>query len=158
MMHRGRSIFRLLDDVTTPTLGGDGGITSTLQQRHPGSVDLTPLHPILAAARIAPKNTLPKLRACTFTKFRQYGVLVSGFSFSLSLSISLSLLFSSTKLICLIHCVYVCARVISHGWPRGQKGVGRKKTERRSSPISLEEFFKRRHSNRTSPHRWALER
>lgn len=52
MMHRGWSIFRLLGDVTVSTLGGNGGITSTLQQRHSGSIDLTPLHPISAVVRI----------------------------------------------------------------------------------------------------------
>jgi hypothetical protein len=53
MMHRARPIFRLLNSVTPPILDGNRGIMSTLQQRHPGSVDITPLHPISAAVRIA---------------------------------------------------------------------------------------------------------
>lgn len=54
MMHRDRSyIFRFLSDVMASVLGRDRGITSTLQQRHHRSIDLTPLHPISAVARIA---------------------------------------------------------------------------------------------------------
>lgn len=61
-----------------PTLGGDRGIMSTLQQRHPGPIDLTPLHPILAAVKgFAPVQEHTTKTACTFTKFRQYGELVS---------------------------------------------------------------------------------
>jgi len=46
MMHRGRPIFRLLSNVTAPALASDGRITSILQQRHSGPIDLAPLHPL----------------------------------------------------------------------------------------------------------------
>lgn len=146
MMHCGRPIFRLLDDVTAPTLCGDGGIMSTLQQRHPGFIDLTPLHPISAAARIAPvqehntKTTCVHLHKVPPVWRASIGLLSLSLFVSLFFSISLPLF--SARLICVIHCVRVCTRVISHWWPRGRKGVGRKKMERRSSPFSLEEFFK----------------
>jgi hypothetical protein len=51
MMHRGRPIFRLLSNVTAPVLGSNGRITSTLQQRHSGPIDLAPLHSISTARK-----------------------------------------------------------------------------------------------------------
>lgn len=89
MMHRGRPIFRLVDDVTAPTLGGDRGITSTLQQRHPGSIDFTPLHPTLIRDEDR-RNTPPKLRAPS----RSFSSMANWYRASLFLFFSRSLSFS----------------------------------------------------------------
>lgn len=155
MMHRDRSyIFRFLSDVTAPTLGRDRGITSILQQRHSGSIDLTPLHPISAVARITlvQEHTTETLNACTFTKYREYDELVSGFSLSPSFLKQANL---RDTLRVIYICVCVC--VYSSYQPRGWKGVECKKTERRSLCRSvLRRSSERRHSNRTSHHRWTL--
>lgn len=86
MMHRDRSyIIRFLSDVTAPVLGRNKGITSTLQQRHPGSIDLTPLHPISTVARITLVQEHTTETLCAYlTKYREYDEL-SGFSLSLCL-------------------------------------------------------------------------